>query len=140
MRQSRREASGCITESNIGCIRAVEDTIRATTKYTEGIRTMRAKHPVQGGDFPSKVFSKYYEVYPEIELSWDMPAGIALDWLWQDTPCLDVVFWYDYRKNIATVTIMDGAKAKRELVRTIQGFGEALEKATENKMEVAVHG
>ncbi len=111
---------------NIESVRAVEDCIRATKKYTEGIGTMRKHHPIQGEDFPSKVFCKYYEVYPEIELSWDMPAGVALDWLWQDTLCLDVMFKYDYRANKASVTIRDGEKAIKELSKSIPNFGKAL--------------
>ena len=111
---------------NISSVRAVEDCIRATKKYTEGIGTMRKHHPIQGEDFPSKVFCKYYEIYPEIELSWDMPAGVALDWLWQDTLCLDVMFKYDYRANKASVTIRDGGKAIKELSKSIPNFRKAL--------------
>jgi len=140
MRQKRREASGCIITGNIGDIRAIEDCIRATKKYTEGIGTRRAKHPVQGDGFPSKVFSKYYEVYPKIELSWDMPAGVALDWLWQDTPCLDVIFHYDYRANEASMTVRDGPEAKKQLVKAIPGFGDAVVKTVNNKVEVEVSG
>ena len=116
---------------NIESVRAVEDCIRATKKYTEGIGTMRKQHPIQGEDFPSKVFCKYYEVYPEIELSWDMPAGVALDWLWQDTLCLDVIFKYDYRANIASVVVRDGAKAIKELIKAIPKFGVALAAITD---------
>tara|TARA_Y100000310_G_scaffold166912_2_gene166635 strand:+ start:11281 stop:11724 length:444 start_codon:yes stop_codon:yes gene_type:complete len=113
---------------NIEGIRAIEDCIRATKKYTEGMGTLRKKHPIQGEDFPSKVFCKYYEVYPDIELSWDMPYGIALDWLWGETPCLDVTFRYDYRQNKAAVTIKDGVGAVKHLATAIPGFSEALAK------------
>jgi len=115
---------------NIASVRALEDCIRATRKYTEGIGTMRKKHPIQGEEFPSKVFCKYYEVYPEMDISWDMPAGKALDWLWQETLCLDVVFKYDYRSNIASVNIRDGDKAIKELVKSIPKFGVALKAIT----------
>jgi len=140
MRQKRRETSGCIINGNIGDIRAIEDCIRATKKYTEGLGTMRTRHPIQGDEFPSKVFSKYYEVYPKVEVSWDMPAGVALDLLWGDTPCLVVIFHYDYRANEASMTVRDGPEAKKQMIEAIPGFGEAVEKATENKVEVAVHG
>lgn len=111
---------------NIESIRAVEDCIRATKKYTEGIGTMRAKHPIQGEEFPSKVFCKYYEVYPEVDVSWDMPAGVALDWLWRETPCLDVIFKYDYRVNKASVSVRDGPSAVKELARSIPKFSDML--------------
>lgn len=113
---------------NIIVVRAVEDCIRATKKYTEGISTMRKRHPVQGEDVPSKVFCKYYEVYPDVEVSWDMPVGVALDWLWQETMCIDVMFRYDYRENRAAVIIRDGAVAVKELARGIPNFSEALAK------------
>ena len=115
--------------SSIMKIRAVEDCIRATRKYTEGIGTMRLRHPIQGEDFPSKVFCKYYEVYPDIELGWDMPAGKALDWLWGETPRIDVVFKYDYRVNQASVAIRDGLEAVKELTKSIPGFGNSLAEA-----------
>lgn len=120
------------TAGNIACIRAVEDCIRATRKYTEGIGTMRKKHPIQGADFPSKVFVKYYEVYPETEIYWDMPAGVALDWLWGETPRVDVIFKYDYRSNKASVLVVDGNEAVKELEKNIPGFGEALALANGN--------
>ena len=121
-----RQKNGNEFIGNIARVRAVEDCIRATKKYTEGIKTMRLKHPVQGEEFASKVFCKYYEVYPTIELSWDMPAGIAIDWLWGDTPCIDVVFRYDYRINTASVSVRDGSEAVRELARTIPEFSDTL--------------
>lgn len=114
------------TASNIANIRAIEDSIRATRRYTEGIGTMRKKHPIQGEEFPSKVFCKYYEVYPNTEICWDMPAGVALDWLWGETPKVDVLFKYDYRSNKASVLVIDGPTALKELEKGIPGFSEAL--------------
>ena len=111
---------------NIASVRAVEDCIRATKKYTEGIGTMRAKHPIQGEDFPSKVFCKYYEVYPSVELDWDMPAGQAWAWVWGDVTHIDVIFRYDYRQNKASVIIKDGIVAVKELRRSIPNFGTSL--------------
>ena len=119
-------------EGTIINVRAVEDCIRATKKYTEGIGTMRKKHPIQGEDFPSKVFIKYYEVYPDVELSWDMPVGVALDWLWGETPCLDVLFSYDYRTNTASVVVRNGATAVQELETAIPDFGATLAKVGVN--------
>lgn len=116
--------------SNIAGIRAIEDCIRATRKYTEGIGTIRKQHPIQGTDFPSRVFCKYYEVYPETELSWDMPAGVALDWLWGDILRVDVTFRYDYRTNKASMVVQDGPVAVLGLEKTIPGFREALAAAT----------
>ena len=114
-------------KDNIVNIRAVEDCIRATHQYTEGIRTIRAKHPVQGDDFPSKVFCKYYEVYPGVELNWDMPAGKAMDLIWGDTLIIDMVFKYDYRDNLASVIIKNGEDTLDVLKKAIPGIVEALE-------------
>lgn len=124
----RQETSG-----NIAGIRAIEDSIRATRRYTEGIGTMRKKHPIQGEEFPSKVFCKYYEVYPKTEIYWDMPAGVALDWLWGETPKVDVLFKYDYRSNKASVLVTDGSTALEELEKGIPGFSEALAMANGNR-------
>ena len=117
---------------NIGCVRAVEDAIRATKKYTEGIGTIRIKHPIQGEGFRSKVFCKYFEVYPQIEIDWDMPVGEALDWLWGDTPCIDVMFKYDYRVNKASISIRDGMEAVKELANSIPNFSDALARVIAN--------
>ncbi len=121
---------------NIVSVRAVEDSIRATRKYTEGIGTIRQVHPVQGGDFPSKTCGKYYEVYPYVDLDQKMPfgeaIGAALDWLWRDTPCIDVLFKYDYRANKASVLLKDGPEAVKELSQSIPGFREALDHVLNN--------
>jgi len=116
---------------NIVMVREVEDCIRATKKYTEGIGTMLKKHPIQGEDFPSKTFCKYYEVYPDVEVGWDMPVGVALDLLWQDTPCIDVMFKYDYRQNRASIIIRNGVVAIKELSRGIPRFRDSLKKVVD---------
>ena len=114
-------------------VRAVEDCIRATKKYTEGVSTMRTHHPIQGeGEFPSKKFVKYYEVYPEVDISWDMSASLALDWLWGETTCIDVLFNYDYRTNKAEVIVKDGPVAVRQLAKAIPDFSESLAKVVAN--------
>lgn len=123
-------------DGNIINIRAVEDCIRATKKYTEGVGTMRKQHPIQGEGFPSKVFCKYYEVYPNTEISWDMPAGVALDWLWGEVACIDVLFKYDYRVNKASVAVRDGLEAVKELARAIPDFSDTLARAIANGSSV----
>jgi len=108
-------------------VRTAEDCIRATRKYTEGIVSQRrTQHPIQGDEFPSVVFMKYYEVYPDTELSWDMPAGTAISLLAGGRDCLDILFWYDYRANRASVEIRNGSAAVRKMTKGIPGFGAAL--------------
>lgn len=111
---------------NIIAIRSVEDCIRATRKYTEGIQTIRKTHPVQGGDFPSQVFYKYYEVYPDMEVGLDMAVNDFFDWLWGETNCIGVMFHYDYRINKASVLVRDGDSVVKKLIESIPGFGDAL--------------
>lgn len=116
-------------------IRDLEDTIRATRKYTKGIfRPKQQQSPVQGDGFPSRVLTEYYEVYPEVELSWDMPASEAWAWVWGDIICIDVTFWYDYRSNAAKITIHGGDNALQELQAGIPDFKEIWKKlkATQN--------
>ena len=117
-----------VFSGNIGSIRAVEDTVRATRKYTEGIGTMGYHHPIQGANFSSKMFIKYYEVYSYININWDMPAGEAADLLWGDARRIDIVLRYDYRVNRATMTIKEGDKAIDDMVEGIPGFKIALDK------------
>lgn len=121
MSNNNSEYSGSILS-----IRAVEDSIRATKKYTEGVRTMFKKHPVQGTDFPSPVFCKHYEVYPDMEVSWDMPTTNFIDWLSAETLCIDVIFHYNYQQNKAFVEVRDGASAVKKLANSIPGFCDAL--------------
>ncbi len=117
---------------NIEPVRAVEDAIRATRKYTEGVLTQRHRHPVQGSDFTSRSFWKHYEVYPETELSWDMPASAAMDWLWASVPCITVAFLYHYRDNKAWIIVKGGQTAILMLGKGIPGFSEALAKVPMN--------
>jgi len=111
---------------NIISIRALEDCIRATKKYTEGIQTIRKTHPVQGEELPSRVFYKYYEVYPDMEVGLDMDYRDFADWVWGDTACIDVMFHYDYRANKASVLVRDGDGAVKKLMESILGFGDVL--------------
>ena len=117
--------------SNIANIREIEDCIRATKKYTKGAFRRKQEHPIQGEEFPSKVITEYYEVYPHCELSWDMPAGQAWAWVWGDEIHIDVFFKYDYRDNKASMRIADSNGNVKELKKMIPGFAQALEKAGE---------
>lgn len=121
-RANSRERRESVFYGAIADIRAVEDCIRATRRYTEGIGTMRAKHPLQGVDLPSYTFCKYYEVYPETEVYWDMPANTALGWLMHSVTCVDVKFWYDYKSNRASVSVRGRAEAVALLQEKIPGF------------------
>ncbi len=129
-----RKNKGVEFPGNIIAIRSIEDCIRVTKKYTEGIRTMRKTHPIQGGDFPSAVFCKYYEVYPEMEVGLDMAVSDFIDWVWGDTPCIDVMFHYDYRANKASMVIRDGFDAVKQLTKSIPGFGDILKDINGSKL------
>ena len=117
----RQEYTGCILE-----VRAVEDTIRATKKYTKGAFSRTIRHPIQGEDFPSKMLSEHYEVYPEMEVSWDMPASEAWAWVWGDTPHIDVRFDYIYQSNKGRVIIFGNDGVVDMLREGIPNFKEAL--------------
>ena len=121
--------NGCEYVGKIPYIRAVEDSIRATKKYTEGIRTMRTKHPIQGEEFPSRVFCKYYEVYPDVDVS-HMSLGTIVEWLSGYKEHIDVIFKYDYRENQnkASILIEDGASAVMALAKAIPKFSDTLAK------------
>ena len=120
-----------VTKGNIMTIRAVEDAIRATGKYGEGVFTSRKKHPVQGEDFASRKFCKYYEVYPHIEgkINWDMSIDNFFKWLGPNTVCIGVIFDYDYRTGEAAITIKGGHEAVKELANTIPEFSLELARA-----------
>jgi len=116
---------------SILAVRAVEDTIRATKKYTKGAFKSPVKHPIQGGEFPSRVLTEYYEVYPDTELGWDMPASEGWAWVWGDTPHIDVLFKYNYQRDKAIVIIHGGNGVVKLLGEGIPGFEEALGKVVE---------
>ena len=123
---------------NILSVRDAEDCIRATRKYTKGAFSRQQQHPVQpiqGAEFPSRVLTEYYEVYPDMDISWDMPVSAAIDWLWGDTTHIDVRFQYDYRQNLAKLVILGGPKAMQELSKSIPGFGAALSKIVEPSLD-----
>lgn len=120
-------------------VRDVEDTIRATKKYTKGAFSKTVQHPIQGEDFPSRVLTEYYEVYPDLDMDKKMPTWDAMltfsDWLWGDTPHIDVLFRYNYQRNKAIVIIRGGNGVVQLLSEGIPGFEEALAKVTENGHE-----
>lgn len=117
-----------IYAGSIPAVQAVEDSIRATKKYTEGIRTMREHRPIQGEKFSSRKFCKHYEVYPTLEVGWDMSIIDAIFWLGKGISCVNVLFEYDYRDNKARVSVEDGQGAERELISAIPGFKDALDR------------
>jgi len=126
----RSEFTGYILD-----VRAVEDCIRATRKYTKGAFSRPVKHPIQGEDFPSKALTEYYEVYPDTEISWDMPASDAWAWVWGDTPHIDLRFLYNYQSNRGKVIIYGNDGVVGMLKEGIPNFAEALIKleATNDK-------
>ena len=113
-------------------VRAVEDCIRATRQYTKGAFRRKVEHPVQGADFPSKAITEYYEVYPELELNWDMSASDAWAWVWGDVAHIDVWFHYNYLLNRARIEVGGGCEAVKALAIGILGFSEALAKVVVN--------
>ena len=110
----RSEYYGSILE-----VRAVEDCIRVTKKYTKGVFKKAVLHPVQGGDFPSRVITEYYEVYPDLEIDWEMSASLAWAWIWGDIPHIDAWFHYDYRGDNARMEVGGGERAVNELIAGI---------------------
>ena len=116
-------------------VRAVEDTIRSTQKYTKGAFKAPAKYPIQGEEFPSRSLTEYYEVYPDMELGkspWDMNIIDAAFWLAGETPHIDVMFKYNYQRDKAIVIIHGGAGVIKMLEEGIPGFREALDKVAES--------
>ena len=115
---------------SIIAVRAVEDTIRATRKYTKGAFSRKTQHPIQGEEFPSRVLTEYYEVYPDMDIEQHMPIWDAMyaasDWLWGDTPHIDVLFKYNYPRDKAIVIIHGGNGVVKLLGEGIPGFDEAL--------------
>lgn len=123
----KSEFTGCILD-----IRTVEDCIRATRKYTKGAFSRTTKHPIQGEDFPSKVLTEYYEVYPDMELSWEMPASDAWAWVWGDTPHIDVRFLYNYNSNKGKVIVYGNSGVVDMLKEGIPSLVDAMAKLVIN--------
>jgi len=120
---------------SIAAVRDLEDCIRATKKYTKGAFSSPAKHPIQGEEFPSKMLTEYYEVYPDLELDWDMSATDAWAWVWGDVAHIDVLFRYNYNNNKARVVVRGGNGVVDLLKEGITNFSELLEKILQNGLE-----
>jgi len=120
---------------NILTVRAVEDCIRATKKYSEGMLTRFSRHPVQpiqGEDFPSRVLTKYYEVYPEMEVGLDMSIIDAVFLQAGETPHVEVRFHYNYQRNRAMITVYGGDGVVELLEDGIPGLKEMLANVPRN--------
>jgi len=96
-------------------VRDAEDCIRLTRKYTKGVFRKSVEYPIQGEDFSSKMLTEYYEVYPDLEIGWNMPASDAWAWVWGDVLHVDVVFRYNYLTNRAKITVHGGNGIVRDL-------------------------
>ncbi len=121
---------------NILAVRAVEDTIRASKKYTKFVLYKNGDRPIQGGDFPSRVLTENYEVYPDLDIEQRMPLWDAVmttsDWLWGDILHIDVSFKYCYQQNKARIIIHGGNGVVKLLEEGIPGFKEVLTTVQEN--------
>ncbi len=117
----KREYNGSIL-----AVRAVENCIRATGKYTEvGQRPSAA---VQG-DAPSAVLTKHYRVRPDIDVEEMMSLGQAIwkTFSWLSGESIRIQFHYDYREDDkAKVTIEGGNGGVCALESGIPGFTAAL--------------
>lgn len=123
----RTEYSG-----DILAVREIEDCIRATKKYTKGAFRKPVRHPIQGEEFPSKVLTEYYEVYPDFDLEektslWSAALNMA-DWLWGDITHIDIQFHYTYKENLARMVVYGGNGTVQMLKDGIPGFGDAISK------------
>lgn len=107
-------------------VRVAEDCIRLTRKYTKGVFRKSVVYPIQGEDFPSRVLTEYYEVYPDLDISWDMLATDAWAWVWGDVLHVDVFFNYSYSNNKAKIIIHGGNGVVRDLEEGIPGLRDVL--------------
>ena len=111
-------------------VRDAEDCIRLTKKYTKGAFRKSGTYPIQGEDFPSRAITEYYEVYPDLDISWETSLSDAFAWVFGDVIHIDVFFSYNYspNKNKAKMIIHGGNGVVRDLERGIPGLREALGK------------
>ena len=116
-------------------VRTVEDTIRATKRYTKGLFRKPINHPIQGGDFPSRVLTEHYEYYPHIEPNLDMSIIDAVFWLADCEPHIDIDFSYNYLRGKAIVIVHGGDGVMKLLEDGVPGFKDALVKLN-NTVEV----
>lgn len=86
-------------------VRELEDAVRATKQYTEGLFTERRTHPVQGKE-SARAFRKLYELYIDAPLhSMNDDISVAFDWF--DSRVAVFRFWYDYREQKASVEVSE---------------------------------
>lgn len=107
-------------------VRAVEDCIRSTRKYTKGVFSKPVKHPIQGEEFQSRSLTEYYEVYPSLELGWDMSASDAWAWVWGDIEHIGIHLVYNYPSNRAWLILLGGNGSIVSMEEGIPGFSQAL--------------
>lgn len=96
-------------EAKIDRIREIEDAIRETGQYTEGLFTENRKHPVQGED-STRAFTRVYEVYidaPQHNMNAHILDGINDAFAWFDSRAVVFKFWYDYRTEEANMRVTD---------------------------------
>jgi hypothetical protein len=119
---------------DIMSIRAVEDCIRASRKYTECLFTKVNKHPepIQGEEFPSRVLTKNYEVYPDVEAGWNMSIIDAAFWLADRPGHIDVRFSYSYTLNRGRVVIYGSDNVVQLLKDSVPNLEDALTKLCPN--------
>ena len=113
---------------DIMAVRDVEDCIRLTRKYTQGIFKKPVDNLMQGDGFPCRVLKLYYEVYPDLDVGFDMKASDAWAWIWGDVLHIDVYFYYNYVTNKGKAIIYGNDGVINALREGIPGFGEALDK------------
>jgi len=120
-------------EGTIITVRDLEDAIRATRRYTKGAFHKAPDHPIQGSEFPSRFVTEFYEVYPSLDIGWDMAASDAWAWVWGDVSHIEVLFQYDYRNNKARMIVRGGRAVVEELVKGIPNFEERIAKVMYEK-------
>lgn len=127
--RSFREFTGSVV-----AVRAVEDCIRATGKYSKFQIT---ETKVLGADFPSKVLTEHYEVYPKLSTKFggDVRFPEAVDLFIGESPTVIVKFKYNYREDTASVIIKKGIPDIQLLIRGIDGFEASITKLISGGIE-----
>lgn len=97
-------------------IRIIEDAVRKTEQYTEGLFTEGHKHPIQGEE-STRAFKKQYELYIDAPLHKRTDIKGALKWY--DSRVAIFKFWYDYREQEASMEV-----SEEGLLLSIETFKE----------------
>ena len=109
-------------------IRKLEDCIRGSgLHYLEYVRSRDEEHPVQGEAFPSKAFTKHYEVKLDVHTNIDMPIG---EFVFSLGPVADIKFYYDYKSNQAVLTM--GDMECKYLVSQVAGLNPLINEVNRN--------